>query len=378
MPPRPKPVRADVTQPGPVAENDAPIGSAAGNATDTRSETVGGNNTPATTDESNLQATEDLIREEIERLERIKSLQAQKATLEKEIAEAGGHDYGALPTRQRHARSSESDSGGEVRITNITQLTMNATSRVRDEWLSDLKRAFMGRRRKFARDTNKILLATDHMDKACRAEWDAHVNEQESEEKADRVQSDWKGFVAWSEGLLKEAANQDLSMVRRFSQAHQREGQSPRDFAQYLASLERHLPREEEKWRSLRFVSKLQKPLQEYIDVHHPSREYNSREDTVSFTETMWWAMEKDKGNKKRNSPRIPEGPNKRLRSNRNDPSWGRQPHSYSPRQGTPRPTPKGEGPQNLTCYNCGGEGHWANRCPKPRQEKKPGNERQS
>ena len=149
--------------------------------------------------------------------------------------------------RQRQSLESGSeDDRSDIKIKNITVLTTNATFRKRDDWLNDLRRAFEGAPRKFRKDSKKILLANDNMDANCHARWDRYLDEQTDSRRKSLAQ-DWNAFKEWSLTLIKEAANLQPHITLKIQNAMQRAEQSPTEFHAYLDSLEKHLPRADEK-----------------------------------------------------------------------------------------------------------------------------------
>ena len=74
----------------------------------------------------------------------------------------------ARPRARRGSSDSLSSGQGEVKVKNIKKLRISADLRVRDEWLSDLQRAFDGAPRKYRKGSKQILLALDNSDSECR------------------------------------------------------------------------------------------------------------------------------------------------------------------------------------------------------------------
>jgi hypothetical protein len=115
-----------------------------------------------------IEAKAQAITERIRQLEKLRDLQEQERELVRLLR--GVNATPAIP------RSSSSDSRsskeGEIKVRNIRQLKLSADFRTRDEWLSDLQRAFNGAPRKFRKQYRQILFALDNMDSECRTRWE--------------------------------------------------------------------------------------------------------------------------------------------------------------------------------------------------------------
>ena len=271
--------------------------------------------------------------------------------------------------RSRDADDSDSDSdGGDIKIKNIATLASTSTFRKWDDWCGDLRRAFAGAPRKFRRDDKKILKALDNMDSECRARWNRYLDEQ-TDDRQQQLQEDWKAFVDWSLTLIKEAANLQPFLTRRLEKAKQGELQSPAEFHAYLDSLEKHLPRADEKARAYSFYAKLREELRDHIDLTS-TQIPETRQEMVDLATRYWTVL--TGGSQKRKAADDSKGGSKS-----GPHKAARTPSNTTPRGGKDGQTRDGKGPRTprknrpgpdgklLKCYTCNSEEHLRPYCPK-------------
>ncbi|KAF9776652.1 hypothetical protein IL306_005143 [Fusarium sp. DS 682] len=145
------------------------------------------------------------------------------------------------PTRRRRSHDSDSDSSKEVKVKNITKIDVPCTARQREEWLSDLRRAFKGAPRTYKKGSNRVITATEYTNQEGRSRWEKHLKEQGGDRR-ESLENDWDYFEEWSLCYIKDSANRESLLMGQWMNARQRPGQSPQDFHNYLDSLETLLP----------------------------------------------------------------------------------------------------------------------------------------
>jgi hypothetical protein len=304
----------------------------------------------------------------IAQLQRLKRLQEEEAELRRALGTQPGER--AARTR-RSPHDSDSSSGGDLRIKNITQLPLHPTIRRREDWLRDLNRAFAGARRKFRKDYKKILFALDHMDQEGRARWDRYLDEQPEEDR-ENLEDNWERFEEWTLLLIKDSFNREALLFRQLEDAKQRENQSPMDFHIYLDSLEKQFPRHSEKERALSFYAKLQKKLQDHINLHSSTMP-DTREEIVTLATRYWDSLSIPRKRSYEGPPAS--GPN--WKSNRRFPrdSPGNRrretdstkpPLSFINRTPVGQQNPFGRDGKQIRCYRCNSTEHLIPDCPQP------------
>lgn len=313
--------------------------------------------------EVQLQAQRDRLRQ----LQELHALRQQEEELRQRL------DDVSPPRRRRRHHDSSSSSEGEIRVKSITRLRITSSYRQRDDWISDLQRAFEGARRKYRQDYRKILLAVDNMDDECRAKWERHL--QASPPERQRIdKDDWPGFKQWSLSILTTSVNQKLDLVRKLEDARQRVDQSPAAFQNYLESLEGHFPREsDEEIRAYKYFAKLSPEIRDHFDRTSVSLP-KSREEIVALATRFWATRSHPTTPLPPTVPSLPVGgPSKTPKAD------SALPKNVIRRQDLTRPANRERGEtepphtrQNrvgtdgklTTCFLCGAEDHWANQCP--------------
>ena len=116
-------------------------------------------------------------------------------------------------THRRPRRDSDSSGSQDLKVDNIITLITSSTFRQRDDWLSDLQRAFKGAPRKFKKDTKKIFLALNYMDLESRTRWGRYLAEQ-TEEMQQSLSDDWNAFSEWTLSLIKEAGQMETYLTQ--------------------------------------------------------------------------------------------------------------------------------------------------------------------
>ncbi|KAK3896618.1 hypothetical protein C8A05DRAFT_39828 [Staphylotrichum tortipilum] len=161
---------------------------------------------PSASPEETLEA----MRRHLRELEELKKLEHQIKEARKRLG------ITKEKRRRQSDSSSSSDSGTRakaIKITNIIPFTPKMTYRLRQEWLSDLNRAFRGDVKRFRTDTNKILFALDHMDRKPRNRWESHIRMMREEER-DAAESSWSTFEKWTTTCVVDLANQDSQVTK--------------------------------------------------------------------------------------------------------------------------------------------------------------------
>ena len=308
---------------------------------------------PAPTPEEILQRT----RERIECLERIEAMHEKEAALWQKI---GGSTENP---KKRPREDGDEDDGRHksVKVTNVIRFNTSMTFRRRQEWLEDLETAFIGDPRRYKSLSNRIVFALENMDSAVRSRWHGHCRAQEPERRLE-MWSDWQHFEDWTSTLVNDMGDEDMSALKDLEKATHRIEQSPWDFNTYLETLEARFPRLSDKERANRFFVKLHKDLRDHLELYFSSQRPSTREETVQWATRIW---KTDKFQREVVSPAKSRRFNPETRSN---PSYGT--HGYRGRN--PR-VPRGRATQQITCYKCGGLGHYASNCPNSKQEQSRG-----
>ncbi|KAH7195190.1 hypothetical protein BKA60DRAFT_661006 [Fusarium oxysporum] len=326
----------------------------------------------------------------IAQLEELQELQRREEELLGKLRPLIPPATGTRP--RRDSTESHSSSGREVRVRNITKLTLPTTFQKRDAWLSDLYRAFTGARRRYRKDYKKILTALDNMDGEGRGRWDRYVDEL-PEDIREITERSWEAFKEWSLSLIKDAANREPLLMKQLEAARQRDTQTPQEFHQYLDSIEKHFPRALERQRALSFYAKLLPSLQDHITLHSPKIP-ETREDIVTLATRFWDSM---RAKSKRPAEAAPS--NRPWKSQRridyekepwllsqgyrgngprqnhdSRPDYNRsQPQGYRPSQSGSNSKRNPIDPKTgkpFTCHNCDSETHFASHCDKPKDPK--------
>jgi hypothetical protein len=313
-----------------------------------------------------LAAKQTAMEARIQQLEELKALHEKEANLLRELRAAGAPLGGTAP-KPRRGDDSSSESGGEVKVKNITMLTSQTTLRKRDEWLGDLQRAFQGAKRRYNREYKRVLLALDHMDAECRARWDRHLDEQEESDQL-ILENSWEKFMEWTLSLIKDATNREPHLMKQLADARQRDNQSPIEFHSYLDSLEKHFPRQEEKHRALTFYAKLTDELRNHIDLHCLKMPEN-REEMLAIATRYWESKGRERKRKSQRDPPETYHPRPAKRFQRATPAFTRIVQTTDKEIIAPgaRKNPVGAEGHRLKCFGCGSEDHLQNRCPKAR-----------
>ncbi len=310
---------------------------------------------------------EQLLRREIARLERLKALQSQMQQLQIEIREITSN-RGRRISDGEHSTSSNNK---EVRVKNIETLEYQYTIQKRDDWISNIQRAFDGAPKRFSSERARIVFALDHMDRECRARWDRHLEELDEEDRTSRKR-EWAYFRDWSLILLRDSANRDIILAERLERAKQREGQDPTEFHIYLDSLEEQFPRQEEKRRAQIYLVKLLPELRRHLALQGAIPE--KRETLVDLAMRYWTTLGMQKRKRKEDTEKGPSANTKRKRNNYEDypsnrpGSSPKKDRKSERRQGSKKPrytgNPKGKDGKLLSCYQCGSTEHLRPRCP--------------
>jgi hypothetical protein len=322
--------------------------------------------TPGLTNLSDIAIQQAEVQARIDQLEELNRLRIREAQLLATIQ--GIQTRESTPRRRRTSTSSTSSSGGEIKIRNLTCLTSNASFRKRDEWISDLQRAFAGAHRRYRKDYKKILLGLDNMDIECRARWDRYLDEQEATDRL-LLENDWEKFMEWSLTLIKDSTNRLPLIARQLERARQRDHQSPSEFYIYLDSLEKHFPRATEEQRALSYYAKLQDNLQTQISLNSieiPSTRMEMVDLATRFWDSIPRGQKRPQGKEQGSAPKYQkryrrDSPHNRHREQERRDSG--TPRYYNPglkKEYNPRDNEK----KQLRCYECHSKDHLRNTCP--------------
>ena len=307
-----------------------------------------------------------LIREEqrlVQRrqtLERIQKLRGEVAALEESVSK---------PPRRKPSPTSSSEGGVDIKMKNAIQLPRNPSFKGRDEWLGDMTRIFQAAPKRYNKDEKRILTAVDNMDIVHRNRWTRYLSDLPDLEAA-KARRNWDLFREWTVELVKDGENRLPLAAKQLNDAMQRENQTPREFHDYMDSLERNFELPTEKQRALQYLAKLQPDLHRQLQLHGTLPE--TRAAMVSLAERFWDQM---RTTRKRSRPDAEEGtysPRRRrfsTRASSSNPtrrgSISREPHSQN-RTTYTRGNYIGKDGKQATCFKCGSTQHLANTCTQP------------
>jgi len=297
-----------------------------------------------------LAATQQRIRQ----LEELAALQDRVKVLEASVRGTSKRSR----RRSRDVDDSDSDSdGGDIKIKNIATLASTSTFRNWDDWCSDLRRAFDGAPRKFRKDKKKILKALDYMDSECRARWSRYLAEQ-TNDRQQELRGDWEAFADWSLTLVKEAANLQPFLTKRLEKAKQGDSQSPAEFHAYLDSLEKHLPRADEKARAYSLYAKLREELRDHIDLTSTQIQ-ETRQEMVDLA-TRYWSVLSRNGNssQKRKSEESSSQDGRKSQRTLFESTPGEKSRTQDPTDPGPSKNRTGADGKPLKCFACGSDEH--------------------
>ncbi|KAI0022743.1 hypothetical protein F4780DRAFT_777494 [Xylariomycetidae sp. FL0641] len=226
------------------------------------------------------------LRQRIDRLQQVQQLTEQISVLEESI----GLDAARHPKRRRDDSDSDRD-GRDVNLERaIGTFTLRFTYRQRDEWLADLRRAFDSAPGKYRKPRRCINLAVSKMDSQCRPLWDRKVQRAYAEDPANaaRIQADWDTFSQWTASLIRDAGHHEAAVAELVEDAAQGSSQHPRDFDNYLQSLEDQDPERKAQPASARFYyAKLTRPLRNKLKEQVATLP-RTREGMVSLATRHW------------------------------------------------------------------------------------------
>ena len=164
-------------------------------------------------------------------------------------------------------------------------------------------------------------------------------------------------------------------MTKRLEAAKQGESQSPAEFHAYLDSLEKHLPRADEKARAYSFYAKLCEELRDHIDLTS-AQIPDTRQEMVDLATRYWTVL--TRGSQKRKAADDSEGgsksgPHKAARTQSNT-APGEKSRTQDPTDPGPSKNHTGADDKPLKCFAYGSDeylkGH--DKCPgKPAQADK-------
>src|SRR5436190_12928447 len=133
------------------------------------------------------------------------------------------------PARKR-ARSDNDDEEGpqwkkrEVKYTNISKLTPQATPREYADWKDDMQRLFEGAPVKYATDSMKMIAAHEHMNQEAKTLWATHTRMSPGSSPS------WDAFLEWTTQLIGQGADLLESIHKEYTTARQKATQTPQQF----------------------------------------------------------------------------------------------------------------------------------------------------
>jgi len=292
----------------------------------------------------------------------------------------------------RHRNNSDTSSDDQIDLSRIikfdtTPLSMEFTYSNWIEWISHLEQFFLAAPKKFQHDRAKVLFATNYMDATCRTVFRIYCSDATDDVRT-KVENDWSTFVDWSKTQIRQSAHLTASISRQLEAARQKEGQHPREFHTYLATIEHQEVQKSPQEKAMLFYRKLLRPLQmEIMNFENPLP--RTRQDMVDAASKRWDMMTKSqkypKTFKSERSNR-PKSDSKNGRNNQKQKNQQRErSRSNSPHRQSQNPkdnnsnnsrnrSDKPRKPLNeVVCYKCNNKGHYANKCPQksPHPEKR-------
>ena len=264
------------------------------------------------------------------------------------------------PARKR-ARSDNDDEEGpqwkkrEVKYTNISKLTPQATPREYADWKDDMQRLFEGAPVKYATDSMKMIAAHEHMNQEAKTLWSTHTR------ISPESSPSWDAFLEWTTQLIGQGADLLETIHKEYATARQKATQTPQQFHAYLSSLESLIGEQTEEFRTYHFFHRLRWDVQKQINLSGGMLP-TTREAMVALASRVWHDLGQEHPSSSRHEGR--DGSDQHQRG-RGSSSPGSGSHG-SDADTKPNPYSSGVNEKGeRCCYKCGGTGHIARVCDK-------------
>ena len=175
----------------------------------------------------------------------------------------------------------------------------------------------------------------------------------------------WDDFKEFLLNLINDPTHRGLDAATKYANARQQPGQSIRQFATYLESLEQELPTYTDEQRAHHLFAKLREDLRTHITNFHNVP--TDRESLISLGSTL-------EKNVKSSREQRPDRPRESGRDKRISSKERSQERSHPYRRDTPSPriensrsAPRAQvrREQEPTCYECKQKGHIRPNCPR-------------
>lgn len=305
----------------------------------------------------------------------------------------------------------------DYKIQNITPLPMGCSVQQYHRWISDLGRAHAAMPNSLGNDTRKVIHALENTEQDCRRDWDTHVTGLRSKHPGTSVEDHyvWDDFMEFTKNFQRDPNNSTGTITDALNNAYQKIDQSPREFNQYLETLEfERLPLRPEEDRADLFLSRLEPWFRAFIRTNNINHLPQTRHEMVQLAQATFVGLPKSLRSTRRSEIKSPDQhkplfdkkPRTEANSSKNHKTDNRFPSRYQPavtrgdsgrrsntsprtrtndkpnsstnnRRSTTKSTtdnksytPPGEvNPLSAdgkpkTCYACGSDRHYSNECP--------------
>jgi hypothetical protein len=261
----------------------------------------------------------------------------------------------------------------EIKLDSIShRLHPGSSLEQRTQWLDELDYLFEASPQRYATDKNKIAAGFFCVEAYHRAQWTNHKKTHFVD-----IQPTWSDFEDWSLEFIRGGRFTEADIAEKYHAARQRSDQDPRQFHNYLQSIENHMDFTE-KQRAQAYFAKLIQPLKKEIKALYQNELPDNRTDMVTTAIRTWDS--RDFGHQSNNT-RIQHNSRKRRRDDqpshnqRNHPNKRPQPGHETNNERSPNPNriaiprqQRGSSERkdlsHITCHKCHKKGHYANTCP--------------
>jgi len=375
--------------------SDGPVLAEAHSSADTHTIADAGSHQPEWTSQRLMAMLQDgqmLSPEDRQRLEdHLQQLEAQR-TLARRLASfekpntpqntkkrtRSNHRTNATPNSSESSHS-DSDTDAALRkrhrprgpkVRTVQTLKHTASLRKWGDWKGDIQRVFNADPFIYSdNDVNKIITALDYVDEYLKSLWTSHLVERPGDDK------DWNAFLEWSKRNIAQGLQSESTLYRQYQRARQRHDQPPREFNNYLISLERDLEPKTEKEAAMAFYTRLDDDLQQQFDINNIDLA-TTRSSMVDIAQRVWEGMNKGRRRPYQDRSMKPQDPSTKPQDQNSPPRQSKHHYPYPqpkkeedekkpPLELSPlRPPYRARAKKEGLCFRCGGRDHWAASCP--------------